>query len=405
VRRPPLPPTEWAHVAVLNPTAEMGGAEISLLEMTRRLDGSPRVTLILPQEGPLSEAARGLGLGVQFLEWPADVLRIGERAQAPRLGATLAAGARVPRLVRRLVGLLAEVDADGLVTNGIKAHLLGSMARKRARIPVIWYLRDGLEGRRFSPWLLKAVAHRCDGAVAVSKYVATEWSRVLPRRTPISLIFDLLDLERFRPGLAPPSDLRKNPGEVWYGVIGALTPLKGQDLFLEAAAKVARRVPETRFLIVGGNWYAAESGLSFAQSLRSQAESLDLAGRVAFLGQRDDVPEILSLLDVLVQPNRGPEGLGRSVLEAMASGVPVIAVDRWGPAEIVADGQTGLLAPWLDVPALAECMERLGRDPDLRKRLGAAGRDWILGNLDPQMVVGRFRTALRGFAGQSAQGH
>ncbi len=99
-----------------------------------------------------------------------------------------------------------------------------------------------------------------------------------------------------------------------------------------------------------------------------------LGDRVKFLGFRSDVPAVLSQLDVLVQPNRGPEGLGRSVLEAMACGVPVIAVDKWGPAELVQDGHSGLLFPPLDTEQLAAHMLTLGRDGSLRKTMGTRGQ-------------------------------
>jgi glycosyltransferase involved in cell wall biosynthesis len=104
------------------------------------------------------------------------------------------------------------------------------------------------------------------------------------------------------------------------------------------------------------------------------------------------------VLDVVVQPNRGPEGLGRSMLEAMSAGVPVIAVDRWGPAEIVADGDTGLLTPWMDVEALSERMLRLARDHTLRRRLATNAEAWLTARIDPQAIAGEFRAIMNGVA-------
>jgi glycosyltransferase involved in cell wall biosynthesis len=111
---------------------------------------------------------------------------------------------------------------------------------------------------------------------------------------------------------------------------------------------------------------------------------------VKFVGFRNDVPSILSHLDVLVQPNRGPEGLGRSVLEAMACSVPVIAVNKWGPAELIQDGQSGLLFPPLDTRQLAAHMLTLGRDGSLRKTMGKRGHEWIQQNLVSQELAGQF---------------
>jgi glycosyltransferase involved in cell wall biosynthesis len=115
---------------------------------------------------------------------------------------------------------------------------------------------------------------------------------------------------------------------------------------------------------------------------------------VKFVGFRNDVPSILSQLDILVQPNRGPEGLGRSVLEAMACGVPVIAVNKWGPAELIRDGQSGLLFPPLDTGQLAAHMLTLGRDQALRKTMGKHGHNWIQQNLVPKELAGKFDRVL-----------
>jgi glycosyltransferase involved in cell wall biosynthesis len=106
-------------------------------------------------------------------------------------------------------------------------------------------------------------------------------------------------------------------------------------------------------------------------------------------------------LDVLVQPNRGPEGLGRSVLEAMACSVPAIAVNKWGPAELIQDGETGLLFPPLDTGQLTAHMLMLGRNVSLRKTMGKRGHDWIRRNLVGKELAGKFdRILARAIASQ-----
>ena len=171
--------------------------------------------------------------------------------------------------------------------------------------------------------------------------------------------------------------------------MGAITPLKGHDIFLDAAERVLSQLPNAVFVIAGNNSYRTERGLGYEEGLRRSMPPA-LAGRVKFVGFRNDVPNILSQLDVLVQPNRGPEGLGRSVLEAMACGVPVIAVDKWGPAELVQHGETGLLFPPLDAKLLAAHMLTLGKDESLRKFMGKLGHDWIQKNLVPRKLAGQF---------------
>ena len=140
------------------------------------------------------------------------------------------------------------------------------------------------------------------------------------------------------------------------------------------------------------NPYSTQAGSSYERQVRKRIESSPLRDRVKLLGFRKDVPNVLAALDVLVQSNRGPEGLGRSVLEAMACGIAVVGVNRWGPAEVIQDGITGLLFPHLDSAALADCMIALGRDANLRANLGRRAHQWIEENLAPQNLARQFES-------------
>ena len=379
------------HVAVLSPLSRMGGAETSLVELIRRLHGVPRVSVIVPDTGPLRDAASAAGAPTHILPWPRRLQALGDRAGTASVGRILRAALDLRPFARQLAILLTRIEADVLVTNGIKAHVVGAAARRRSNIPLIWYLRDGLEGRRMSARLLRRPAHNCAGAIAISNYLKTEFRHQLKTSVPVHVLYNIIDTDAYRPGNLPPADLHKPPGEIWYGTIGAITSLKGQDLFLQAAVNVLRAVPTARFFIVGTKLYDSTADVHFEQTLRASLRDQALETHVCFLGQRQDVPRLLSVLDVVVQPNRGPEGLGRSVLEAMTSGLPVIAVNRWGPAEIIRDEETGVLVPWMDTTALARQMVRLGQDAGLRRRLGLNARAWVLKHLDADRIVAEFR--------------
>ena len=388
------------RIAVLEPTAHAGGAQISLLELIRRLHGDPQIIVILPEDGPLRERALAAGAEVRILPWPAVILRLGERSglRTPSglLRAAIASGS-IPLLAYRLAALLDDVRADALITNGIKPHIVGALAQFGSPRPLLWYLRDGFEGRGVSTRAMRSLARRCAGAIAISHYVAKEASEVLPASLPISVIYNIVDFARFHRDATPARDLMKQPGELWFGVVGALTALKGQDLFLRAAARVAPHLPHARFVIVGSNFYKTEAASGFEDELRRLADEPPLAGRVMFLGHRDDVAAVLRHIDILVQPNRGPEALGRSVLEAMACSIPVIVANKWGPAEVVTDGQTGVLTPVLDVPALATKMLDLARDPARRVALGTAAARWVREALEPDRIVAEFRAFVARF--------
>jgi len=381
----PLP-----RVGVLCAIAGMGGAEFSLLELVAHLRGAYEFHLIVPGEGPLKKRAELAGATVWVLPWPEAIERTGETGKLPGPVRVLRFAASMRSFAGQLSDLLDEIVPSVLVTNAAKAHVIGALARKGKDVPLIWYMRDGLEERAISRKLLKLLSRRCDLAVCISQYVASQFRKYVSESVPASVVYNIVDVGRFRPGALAPADLRKTPDEIWYGIVGAITPLKGHDVFLDAAEKVLAQLPTAMFVVVGNNPYVTEEGLRYEESLRRRVENSALRERVKFVGFRNDIPNVLAQIDVLVQPNRGPEGLGRSVLEAMACGVPVIAVNKWGPAELIDDSRSGLLFPPLDTRQLTAHMLTLGESGLLRRTMGRRGHDWIQQNLVASELAEKF---------------
>ena len=386
----PLP-----KVAVLCAIAGLGGAELSLLEVVSRLRDSYEFHLLIPGPGPLMAAAERAGAKTWILPWPNAIERTGETAIRAGVRKLLRAAISLRPFTRQLSQLLDEIEPAIFITNAVKAHIVGALARRPEGVPLIWYMRDGLEDRILSRKLLRLLWGRCDRAICISQYVLSQVRQYVSASLPAQVVYNIVDLNRFHPAVTPASDLHKRPGEIWFGIVGPITPLKGHDIFLDAAEKVTQQLPNTRFVIVGNNPYPTEAGLRYEERLQ-QRSAAGLRERVEFLGFRDDVPAVLSQLDVLVQPNRGPEGLGRSLLEAMACGVPVIAVDKWGPAELVQHGETGLLCAPLDADALAQHMLTLGADESLRRVMGRTGRDWMQRNFASRKLAGQVDEVLAG---------
>lgn len=151
-------------------------------------------------------------------------------------------------------------------------------------------------------------------------------------------------------------------------VLSRLNRMKGVEYFLEAAAWIAAKKPEARFLIVGDG--------AIRNELQNRAASLGLAGKIVFTGFRLDVARILSEVNLSVLPSLS-EGLSNSLLESMAAGVPVIATRVGGNPEIVEDGVSGLLVPPRDSATLMDAMLMLLENPSLASRFGAAGKSGI----------------------------
>lgn len=165
-------------------------------------------------------------------------------------------------------------------------------------------------------------------------------------------------------------DLRRElgaaPGERLVGSVGRLIePKKGLPVFLAAARRIAERLPDVRFVIVGDG--------PARQRLEQMARRLGVAHLTTFAGERRDIPRVMEALDLLVQPSNW-EGFGLTLLEAMAAGRPVVATRVGGMPEVVVHGRTGLLVPPGDPDALAgACLEILS-DGERAARFGAAGR-------------------------------
>lgn len=154
------------------------------------------------------------------------------------------------------------------------------------------------------------------------------------------------------------------------GLVGRISRGKGQIDFVRAAALTAAETPEARFFLIGSVTKGEEE---YARRLEETARGSGLGDRLRFTGFRDDIPRLLSALDVLAVPSRS-EALGNVVLEGMAASLPIAAVGRAGIRDMVTDGVNGILFPPDDPESMAAAFVRLARDEELRTTLGKAGR-------------------------------
>jgi glycosyltransferase involved in cell wall biosynthesis len=246
-----------------------------------------------------------------------------------------------------------------------KAHLYCApaavLAGMRARL--VWWQHEIPAGHWMDrlATLLPARAVGCS-----SRAAAQAQERLRPRRSTFVVA----------PGVAPPA-----PGSVLappeqgdglpvVGLVGRLQPWKGQDRLLRAQVLLRERGRPVRTLIVGGDAHGLSS--EYAASLPGLIGELGLSGEVTLTGQVPDAGPYIEQMDLLVNAS-DPEPFGLVLLEAMARGVPVVAVAGGGPAEIVQDGSTGVLARSGDPVALADAIERVLADPGRRRELGEAG--------------------------------
>ncbi len=354
------------RVLFVNHVSQMSGAEASLLGLLRRLPAEgfdPEVCL--PAGGPLSERLAAVGIASH----PVFLPRIKRRASPM---AHLAAGVRLGAAIGRLRYLARRRGSVLVHANSNTAALAALPAARFAGVPGIWHIRDlvplGALGRHLGPLATRVIA--------ISQAVAAEaehWG-VDPAR--ITVVANGVDADAFRPDPAAGARLRADlgipPDAFVIAAVGQMVPWKGHHLLLDALGSLRRPAPDAdiRAVLAGADLFGDHP--EYGDALRRRAEEPDLAGAVAFLGHRPDVAAVYNACDVFVLPSRR-EPFGRAVIEAMACGKPVIAGAEAGPAEILTDGETGLLIPPGDATALAAAIARLREDTDLSARLAEAG--------------------------------
>lgn len=207
--------------------------------------------------------------------------------------------------------------------------------------------------------------HLLSGAgrvIAVSQAVAESLRQSgVVETAKISVIYNGIDIDRFAPSLT-----RGDEFPFVVGTVGHLAPIKGQDVFLRAAALISARREGVQFVVIGED---KSPQMNYRKFLERLVSELGLNESVALLGWTDDMPGALSSLTLFVSAARS-EPFGLAIVEAMAAGLPVVAAASEGALEIVADGVTGKLVPVDDPYALAAAITDLLNDSSERSRLG-----------------------------------
>ena len=233
---------------------------------------------------------------------------------------------------------------------------------------------DDLDGsRRKYQWMRRIYRPWVNQYVALSQDLAAYLAhRVGVPRQRISQIYNGVDVELFHPALAPrpPPGCPFNPGEHWIvGSVGRMQQVKDPLLLANAFVRAWQLAPDLRarlrLVMVGDG--------PMRPPAQAVLDAAGLAGLAWLPGERHDVPDVMRGLDCFVLPSRA-EGVSNTLLEAMASGLPVVATRVGGNPELVAEGRTGHLIAAQDVAGLAERLVQLGRQPGLAASLGQAGR-------------------------------
>jgi len=336
------------NILCLDQFGQLGGAQRCLLDLIPAMAGRGwSVHVAAPGSGQLAERAADLGAAV----YP---IRCGPYSSGSKTLTDMARfAAEAPRLAREIRGLVSRHDADLIYVNGPRllpaaALAVANAARQRPR--VLFHSHSLLSGlaRRVAG---RSLAMLCATMVASCRFVAAP---LLPYSGVRGIRVVYNGVRRISvPGRPPAADGFR------IGVIGRISPEKGQSDFLRAARILHDVGGQCRFVVCGAPLFSDSAAMQYSADLEALAEGLP----VEFAGWMEKVEGVLATLDLLVVPSAAIDATPRVILEAFAAGVPVVAFASGGIPEIVEHGVTGFLVEEHSPEALAFAIRDLLRDP------------------------------------------
>ena len=340
------------RVLFVSHTGQISGAELVLLDIVQPWTST---SAFLFEDGPLAAALTAKGLNVSISRWGRGLTQVRRDSSilriAPLIGRFCAIILEVLRAARR---------HDVVYANSQKAFVLSAVAAKLARRPLVWHLHDIITGAHFGALQRRiqvTLANACAAKVIVpSQAAASAFIAEGGRNDLIDIVPNGLDIDADDEA---PAEIRQQlglPSGALIGVFSRLAPWKGQHVVLNALAQL----PSVNCIIAGDALFGEQD---YALRLKKLVQELGLFDRVQFLGQCNDVPRLMRAVDVVIHPSIDPEPFGRTLVEAMLAGVPVIATDTGAASDILEAGKAGTLILADDAEALAAAIRHILSKP------------------------------------------
>lgn len=359
-------------VLFVNHTSRVSGGERSLLELVESLPAEVSARLACPP-GELARRVERIGVSVD----PIPEIRGSLRLHYRHTSRAIVDIARSARALRRLSS---EHDVDLVHANSIRAGLIAAIGIDSRGPRLLVHARDSLPAGIVSKVVLSVIGARATAVIANSAHTRESYLRAAPR-AETTVIHSAVDVDRFDPcryeRTKAKADLGLRPSTLALGIVGQITPWKGLTEAVEATAVIKEGGFDPRLLVVGSPKFTSAAtrydNVAYLRSIERLVDARGLRSDVVFVGERDDVPEVLSGLDVLLAPS-WEEPFGRSVIEGMAMELPVVATSVGGPREVIEEGVNGLLVPPRRPDLLAAAVAELAVDADRRRTIGKRAR-------------------------------
>ncbi|MCX7661415.1 MAG: glycosyltransferase [Candidatus Omnitrophica bacterium] len=341
------------NILYLHETAKFSGAEESLLNLVYFLDKnlfSP--IFVLPEDGLFKEKLEKLGIKVYIVNLP----RI-----------------RYIKGVFSSYKVLLDIAKDNQIhlvhTNSIRTHIYGAFIARKLRLPLIWHERNLI----FEEFLdLDRIFSFLPDVIICNSYAV---AKRFGRNNKVRVIYNGVDLERFHPNINSElfrKEFKISQNEIAIGLVGRLSIRKQIDKFLKLAKIILEKTEKVKFFVIGEGKYE--------KRYKNLAKRLKIEDKVIFTGFRKDMPFVYAGLDVLVSLAL-KEACGRSILEAMASGKPVVAINSGGNTELILDGITGRLVS-NNLEEISRMLVELIQDKSKFKEMGIYARKRVEENFE-----------------------
>jgi glycosyltransferase involved in cell wall biosynthesis len=344
-----------------------------------------------PEDGPYVDELRRRS--IETLAYPLGRYRSGSKSLADMLAFPL----RSVRCAYRLAEIIRQRDVRLVYINGPRTLMAGVLAAQLTGRPSLFHLHMTMT-RVTDLFVAARAAGRATKIVACSQTAAAALiGNDLRLKSKTQVIYSPVrqphrggifgSQDAAGSGMLPP----RSGGAAVIGLVGRITPGKGHHILLEAAARLVEQGRDVRVVVVGAPDPNCAEDEAYLARLKTLTRDLHLESRIQWTGYQTDPDPYYRAFDVLVMPSTVREGLGLVALEAMHWGVPVVGSRLGGILEIVKDGVNGLLFAAGDSVALAETLERLLADSNLRTRLQAGARV----SVDARFSVETFHASIR----------
>jgi len=373
------------NVLVIHSAADLYGASRNLIRSLIAFQKlNYNILVILPMEGPLAVNIRELGLEVKIIDH--GVLR----RKHLSFGGIIKLSGQLLNSFTKINSLIKKRKIDLIYTNS-NANIIGGLLAKWNKTEHIWHIHEII----LKPiWFKNALEHYINNTgqkvLCVSEAVKSNLTHIQEEK--LKVVYNGIDLQPF---IAADYNLKEELNlpisTIIIGMVARVHFWKGQDYFLDVAYNLSKRYDNIHFIMVGD----AFSGYEYLyDEINNKIDRYNLKSKVTDLGFRTDIANILNGIDIFMLPSILPDPLPTTVLEAMASGLPVVATAHGGACEMVVDNDTGYLVPWDDADEASRSFHKLIENKEHRIEMGCNGRERVKEYFSLQSFVKNFSFAI-----------